>query len=238
MKNNVREEYSSFHLSKASIHSYPTEWVIRTMLGSYPGLRLDKSRYPGGKVLDLGFGDGRNIQLLHNCGLAIHGVEVSEETCELVRGRLAGTGVAADLRVGSNARIPFEDACFDYILACASSYYIDNGGSFADNLAEMSRVLKSGGYLIANFPVFSPAPQIIDENFILKGCEPTADGHVIIRNDVYGLRNGYKFKAFKDATELEQTLSPLFCDFSVGQMFDNYYGIQVNQLAVVCRKAA
>ena len=236
MKTDVKNEYTKFHLNKESKHNYPTEWVIRTMLGNYPELTLDRSKYPGGNILDLGFGDGRNMQLLNNCGLNISGVEITEETCTLVTEKLKKINIAADLRVGTNTKIPFDNDMFDYVLASSSCYYVDSGTTFKDNLNEISRVLRKGGYLVANFPVFTPDIKMIEESFILKDCKHTEDGHIIIHNDIYGIRNGYKFKAFGDEQDLKESLSVQFEDICIGKLYDHYYGVQINTLIVTCRK--
>lgn len=231
----VKKSYTEFHNKRASAHNYPTEWVIRTLLGSYPGLKIDKSNYVGGKVLDLGFGDGRNIQLLHNCGLLVHGVEITQAICDSVQEMLSKKDIKADLRVGSNVNIPFPDNHFDFIVASSSCYYVDTNTTFSDNLTELSRVLKSNGYLIANFPLFSESPSI-EESFILKNCEYTQDGLIIIRNDIYGIRNGYTFKAFRNVQELEREIGPFFHEIYTGKTYDDYFGVQINALISVARK--
>jgi SAM-dependent methyltransferase len=234
IEKDVKKTYSEFTLSKRSNHLYPTEWVIRTMLGTYPGLKYDRSKYATGNILDLGFGDGRNMPLLHNCGLEIHGVEITEDTVNMVTDAMSKLGINTDLRVGTNASIPYDSNFFDYILACASCYYIDQDGTFNDNLTEITRVLKPGGYLIANFPAFTDLP--IPNNFILNGAIPTDDGHVIITSDVFGLRNGYKFKPFHSEAEIIATLADKYEDISVGYTFDNYYGLQQNLYIVTAKK--
>lgn len=226
IENNVQKSYTDFHLKKKSSHLYPTEWVIRTMLGNYPGLTLDRSKYQGGNALDLGFGDGRNMTILHNCGMKVHGVETTQDTVNMVQASLESIGINPVLKVGSNSNIPFEDNYFDYILASASCYYIDNNGTFADNLKEIVRVLKPGGFFIANFPAFTDIN--VPVNFILENAEPTEDGHVIIHNDVFGIRNGYKFKAFYSQDELREILSEYFDPISIGYCFDDFYGLQHN----------
>jgi SAM-dependent methyltransferase len=235
MKNNIKEEYTNFHIRKKSNHLYPTEWVIRTMLGSYPELKLDKSRYQGGKILDLGFGDGRNMKLLSNCGLKIHGVEITQETVDLCYKSLAMLQVEAELKVGSNTNIPFEAEYFDYILASSSCYYLDSDNTFNDNMQEIKRVLKKGGSFIANFPAFIVNDKIAP-SFILENAERLNDGHVIVRNDIYGLRNGYKFKTFDSKQGLLDYFSNDFQNISIGLCIDNYYGVQINVFFITAQK--
>ncbi|WPL14171.1 class I SAM-dependent methyltransferase [Thiorhodovibrio litoralis] len=128
--------------AERGVHLYPTEFVVRTMLGTYPRHAFRES-WDGAAVLDLGFGDGRNFPLLINLYCKIAGVEITEDIVALAQERFKG--VELDLRVGTNARIPFDDASFDAVLACHSMYYLEDGDNFDDNLAEIARVLRLGG---------------------------------------------------------------------------------------------
>ena len=232
---NVQDSYTLFHKQKVSHHLYPTEWVIRTMLGKYPELKLDKSNYNGGNILDLGFGDGRNMKLLANCGLTVSGVEITQETVDLVKKSMELLEVTADLRVGSNTSIPFGDAYFDYILASSACYYVDGNSSFDDNMNEIKRVLKTGGSLIANFPAFV-ANSDVEQSFILQNATRLEDDHIIVGGDIYGLRNGYKFKAFDSVEKLTHYFEKDFTNISVGVCMDNYYGVQINQFILTAQK--
>ena len=225
---NVQQTYTDFHKSKHSKHIYPTEWVIRTFLGKYPNLHLNKIPYPGLKILDLGFGDCRNMPLLNNCGFDIHGVEISDEIISLATDKLQGLNIPATLRKGSNSNIPFEDEFFDFLLACHSCYYIDEHTNFRNNLLEMARVLKRNGLMIASLP----APG----NFILENCDRLEDGHVIIRNDIYGLRNGYVFRTFESMEEVKEVFSPIFNEIEICHCCENYWGVQINYFLIVAKK--
>ena len=221
---NVQKTYTEFHKVKHTVHMYPTEWVIRTLLGKYPNLELDKSKYKGAKLLDLGFGDCRNMLLLNNCHFDIYGVEISEDIISLAFEKLKNINATATLKKGSNADIPFEDAFFDYLLACHSCYYVDKDTSFSDNLKEMARVIKPGGTLLASLP----APG----NFILKDCIVLQDGHVQITNDPYQLRNGYIFRTFESEDDVRKTFSPFFANIQVCECQENYWGVQINYFLV------
>jgi SAM-dependent methyltransferase len=224
----VKGSYTAFHRSHNPAHVYPSEWVIRTLLGRYPRLDLDKSKYPGAKILDVGFGDGRNWPLFHNSGFRIYGIEITEEIIALGLGRARSLGIDATLKLGTNSSMPFEDDFFDYALASSSCYYVDKGTTFEDNLAEYGRVLKPGGFLLATLPEAGSS--------IFDGCAELADGHVEVRNDPWGLRNGYVFRRFRTPEEVTEAFSPRFDSITVGLCRDDYYGVQINLFLLVCRK--
>lgn len=225
---NVKGSYSAFHGRRNPQHVYPSEWVVRTLLGTYPQMSLDKSKYRGGKILDIGFGDGRNWPLLHNAAFDIYGVEITEDIIALGQERAESLGVPVTLKMGANAALPFENAFFDYILACNSCYYVDAGTTFEDTLEEYQRVLKPGGILIASLPEASGS--------ICEGAVERGDGLVEIRNDPWGLRNGYLFRWFRSAEEVREVFSPHFDSFSIGLCRDDYYGVLISAFLLVCRK--
>jgi SAM-dependent methyltransferase len=225
----IEGKYDDFYRARNPEHVYPVEFVVRAFLGNYPRHKTDKASYPGRRVLDLGFGDGRNMPLLHNLGMKVFGVEISQEICDLTEKRMNGLGIEVDLKVGRNHNIPYADDFFDTVLACHACYYVDPGTRFGDNLREIARVLRPGGSFVFSAP--------IGTSYIMRGATDLGDGHMEIANDPYAVRNGYVLKQFDTETEIRVALSPAFTDFEVGSCRNDFWGIDEHVWAVVCRKA-
>jgi SAM-dependent methyltransferase len=224
----ITHEYSSRYTSDKAVAVYPVEFVVRAFLGTYPGLHMPKDQYEGKRILDLGYGDGRNMPLLNNLGMKIHGVEISADINRHVQERLEILGIHAELKVGSNAHIPYDDSFFQYVLACHSCYYVETSNLFSNNLAEIARVIEPGGIFIASLPMTG--------SYILNQANALPDGHYEITNDPYGLRNGTIFRVFDSEKEIRETLEPFFNDFNIGYCDDMFWGIHQKVWTVVCRR--
>lgn len=141
---NINKLYSEFHNKRLGIHCYPNEFLVRTMLGNYPDLKLAHD-YEEKNVLDWACGDGRNLVLLHNLGLNLYAFEITDEICNGVKDRMLKMGIQVEMRTGRNSQVPYADGMFDYIIASSSFYYVDHGTCFEDNYRELKRVILPGG---------------------------------------------------------------------------------------------
>ena len=223
----IDANYEDFYAKRRGAKVYPTEFVVRTFLANYPGLGFKKPQ-PGRRVLDVAFGDGRNTTFLCDQGFAVSGIEITQGIVDQTLERLEKLGHSADLRVGRNSSIPFNDGYFDYILACHCCYYCDDGESFSDNLAEYARAMKKGAWLVAS---------VASRNsYIFKNAVAQADGSLMVNADPYGNRNGYRLQAFSNNCEIEAWFAPHFSNFSFGFADNDYYGIQERVFWVVCQK--
>ena len=219
--------YEEFYLNKRPLRVYPTEFVVRIFLSKYPELYFERPSSRS-KILDLGFGDGRNAAFLCESGFDVSGIEITQGIVDRVADRLSKSGYSHDLRVGYNHSIPFEDESFNYILACHSCYYCDRDKSFLDNIKECFRVLASGGFFVASIPN--------KNSYVFSGAEEYPDGSFIIRNDPYHLRNGERLHAFDSAEDIQKYLCPFFKNFSFGSSDCDYFGIFERVFWVVCQK--
>jgi len=223
----INMNYEKFYSRIPLKRVYPTEFVVRTFLASYPELKLKKPQ-SGDRILDVAFGDGRNTIFLCELGLNVSGVEITEGIVQQTKVRLESLGLSAELKVGRNSNLPFEDETFDYILASHCIYYCDENETLIDNLKEYSRVLKPNGYLIASIAK--------NNSYIFTNADKLSDGSMLIKADPYENRNGYRLFAFSSENEIQAYFSPYFNNFSFGLAENNYYGIDEKVFWVVCQK--
>jgi SAM-dependent methyltransferase len=99
----------------------------------------------GRRILDAGCGSGPLSAALRDRGAVVTGIDVSAGMLALARQRL-GDDVALH-RVDLNDRLPFADGAFDDVVASLVLHYLEDWGP---TLAELRRVLRPGGRLIAS----------------------------------------------------------------------------------------
>src|SRR5579885_1234973 len=208
MSHDIATRYAERYERQSAIHLYPVEFVVRAFLGTYPGLKMDRTRFQGSRIVDLGYGDGRNMPLLQNLGFEIFGVEIHEHIRQSTQSRLRKAGVHATLCDGTNAAIPFPDNFFHFALACHAFYYVEPGGHFTDNLREVYRVMTPGATFVLSLPM--------TDGYLLQNAEPCGDGHVRIGHDPCGLRAGTVFRLFGDRDEIVRVFAPWFENIQIG----------------------
>jgi SAM-dependent methyltransferase len=136
-----RNDYDSF----AEAYAAENEGSLVNAYYERPAMLALAGDVTGRRVLDAGCGAGPLSAALRDRGAVVTGVDASPGMLALARRRL-GDDVAlhvADL----TDPLPFADAAFDDVVASLVLHYLED---WAPTLAELRRVLRPGGRLIAS----------------------------------------------------------------------------------------
>lgn len=101
---------------------------------------------PGGRLLDVGCGNGRYLRTMRSLGWQVEGVELNRQSAEFCR----STGLS--VHNGDLASAQFPSASFDVITARHVIEHIPTPQRF---MAELARLLKPSGRLVVETPNFS-----------------------------------------------------------------------------------
>lgn len=126
------------------------EWdLLRRMGGQEEAVEtalMEAAAPDVGRLLDIGTGTGRVLELLAPAAANATGVDRSPEMLRLARGKLAAAGSqSADLKQADMGRLPFEDASFDTVTMQHVLHFADEPATI---LQEAARVLAPGGKLL------------------------------------------------------------------------------------------
>jgi ubiquinone/menaquinone biosynthesis C-methylase UbiE len=99
---------------------------------------------PGAMVLDVGCGTGTLAAGLREAGYRVYGADASTGMLAQLRGGGRGVPVAC-----FGERLPFGDGSFDLAITVATLHHITDPGRIAHTLAEMCRVVRRTGYVVA-----------------------------------------------------------------------------------------
>jgi ubiquinone/menaquinone biosynthesis C-methylase UbiE len=132
--------------------AYSADNEVNLLNGHYerPAMLNLAGDVDGRRILDVGCGSGPLSAALRERGASMSGFDLSTAMIELARRRL---GDDADLIVADLAKpLPYADAAFDDVVASLVLHYLED---WTEPLAELRRVLKTGGRLIlsVNHPI-------------------------------------------------------------------------------------
>lgn len=102
---------------------------------------------PGGTVLDVGCGGGREAIFLAQCGFRTIGVDLSSEALKIARQRSSAAVIEVDWRLGDVLDLPVTDASVDFVTDRGCFHLIDEDCR-PDFAAEIERVLRPCGSIL------------------------------------------------------------------------------------------
>jgi SAM-dependent methyltransferase len=111
-------------------------------------IRAELDRLPipqGARILDAGCGSGRTLQELIDYG-SVSGLELNPDAAQVARDRQLG-----DVEIGRLEELPWEADSFDLITCLDVLEHLEND---RDALAELRRVSRPGGWMLATVPAY------------------------------------------------------------------------------------
>lgn len=125
---------------------YPPEHIIRFVARNfYRSTERSKIR-----LLEIACGPGANIWFMAREGFQVAGIDGSSTAIQKAQQRLTNEHLAADLRVGDIAQLPWPDDSFDGVVENVG-LYTNPWSSIQHALREVHRVLKPGAPFLSSF---------------------------------------------------------------------------------------
>ncbi len=150
----MKEEYAKYLLDKTcQDYNLISEQFSRSRHFTWDIEPLAKYVTPEEKVLDLGCGNGRLLEILKNKEIDYFGIDISEKLIEMTKEKYPG----AKFQRADVFNLPFANNFFDKIYAIRIFHHIPSQKLRLQFLKEARRVLKPGGFLILTvWNVWSP----------------------------------------------------------------------------------
>lgn len=187
---------------------------------------LSGPEWQGKKVLEIGFGSGNNLIYLLGQGFDCYAVEVSESAVDFTKKRLSQEGLTAHLEVIKDNKYPYKDGFFDIVCAWhVLSHNTEEG--LSEVIAEIYRVLKPEGILLATFPTFRDFRFAHGRRLSGKTFEFTHEG---------SNQNGAIITAAETEKDVRGLFSP-FADLKIGYSEITVNGITNSHWLIYGRKS-
>jgi ubiquinone/menaquinone biosynthesis C-methylase UbiE len=203
--------------------SYPNECMVKVF--SSPSYSNNFSPIQAGeKVLDVGCCYCNNLLFFLDRGCEGYGVDVNEDMIEISKERLQVLNRKAQIEVGSNESIPFQDSTFDYLISVATIHYQQDLVGVNKALKEFKRVVKPNGKIFVL--TVGPQHEIIEKSH--------RKGELNWEVDNYDFRNGNIMSFFDNQQHFENVLSSHFSKIDVGVLTENYSTTVLEFLHALC----
>jgi len=207
---------------------YPSIFALKIFLGKNPNLNLRKIKIKGKKILDVGFGDGRDIELFYDLGFKVFGIEPNKLVVEYTLRKFKKKKI--NLKVSTNCNISHKNQHFDFIYGMASLMYLKNKETYLkDILSECYRVLKKNGFFIGSFTK--------NDSHITRKCKFIDGNRIIINDPFYKIRKNQIYHVHHSKKEVKaDLLNAGFKDIKIAYFNADWFGTKDSFYLFVCKK--
>ena len=193
----VNQEYIDHYLSIGEV--FPSVLALKLFLGHNPNFSFRDKDLKGKKILDIGFGDGRDLDLFCKLEMEVYGVEVDPKVVEHTSSKFKSRGLSVSLQTGTNNKTGFQSEVFDIIYASASIYYLlDKTHRIQQTYEHCSNILKTGGYFVGSVSC--------SDNHTAVDAIKLDNNRLILEDSFYKFRKGQYYHVYNSQEELKTDL--------------------------------
>ena len=224
--NNEKLSLNFYNLYKNRVKIYPSEFCLKFFNGSNKYKKLIKKNK---KILDLGFGDGRDLILFDDLKMKVYGVEIHKKIVNEVKKNLNKLNKKPNLSVGTNIKTIYKNNFFDYIYSATTSSYLENKNVSIDNIfSYIYSLCKKNGYFFG-YILGHKSTMIRDSKRIKK--------NIFCLNDKLKIRNKIFYYSFKNKDEVKKKLKKnKFKKIEVFESNLDWFGRKSQRFYFICRK--
>jgi SAM-dependent methyltransferase len=209
---------------------YPSIFALKFFLGRNPKHQLNEHDLTGQRIIDIGFGDGRDIQLFIDLGMVVYGVEPNIDVVKHTQRKFTKSGANITLRQGTNRNTGYEKESFDYVFSSSSIMYLENKDHFLnENLRHCYNLLKKNGYFLSTFSR--------SDTHVTKNAQTIDKNRIILKDEFYKQREGQIYHVHHTKKEVFDDLTNAgFSDVVIGEYCVDWFGTEENIFMSVSRK--
>ena len=224
------ENYSNHYALTETI--FPSAFAAKVFLGNTHGIRDRIKALKSPSLLEIGFGDGRDLMLFKALNYKITGLELNKNIVDLARKRLvvSGSDIDIDLRVGSNTSLPLEK-CYDIIYSSAAVYYLEKESvdMIDDILTPIEQSLNKSGLFVATFAK-RDTHYIKDSTMIKKNT-------YLIEDKLFKLRPKQLIYAVETEEEMHAIIEQSGLNIlKIGNWTVDWFGVNESMYMVIAEK--
>jgi SAM-dependent methyltransferase len=225
---NYNKEYKDHYLNINKV--YPSVFALKFFLGKNPNFSLRDYDFKGKKILDIGFGDGRDLLLFNDLGFYSYGVEVNKEVVEHSAKKFKEMGRDIKVSFGFNDQTGFKDNEFDFVYGLATLMYLRNEDILINNvISHVYNILKKDGFFIGSFTRA--------DSHVTKESKLLDKNRIIMKDPFYKQREGQIYYLHHSREEVVKDLkSAGFKNILVSEFSADWFGTEENHYLFVARK--
>lgn len=223
---NEKLSLNFYKLYKNRVKVYPSEFCLKFFNGSNKYKKLIKKNK---KILDIGFGDGRDLILFDDLKMKVFGVEIHKKIVNEVKKNLNKLNKRPNLSVGTNIKTIYKNNFFDFIYSASTCSYLDNKNVSIDNIfSHIYSLCKKNGYFFGFI--------LGHKSSLIESSKPIKK-NVFCLNDNLKIRDNTIYYSFKNKKELYNKLkSSKFRNIEIFESNLNWFSRKSQRFYFICRK--